>query len=185
MLKKGWCIWITGLPGSGKSTVANELILLLAKKHVKVQLLSSDGLRKVMTPKATYSVEERDSVYATLVYVAGLLTRNHVNVVIDSTGNLRRYRDEARIMISEFLEVYLQCPLEKCMQRESTRKLRFEAPKQIYQRAKKGLATTVPGVGQPYEPPLKPELTLDTSMCTPEECARNIFRLFQSGDSEK
>jgi adenylylsulfate kinase len=180
MLKNGWCIWITGLPGSGKSTVANELIELLRKENVKVQLLSSDGLRKIMTPKATYSLEERDSVYDT-----GLLTRNHVNVVIDSTGNLRRYRDEARNMISEFFEVYLQCPLEKCRQRESTRKLRFDAPKQIYQRAKRGVATTVPGVGQPYEPPLKPELTLDTSMCTPAECARNIFRLLQFGDSEK
>ncbi|MEM3722104.1 MAG: adenylyl-sulfate kinase, partial [Candidatus Bathyarchaeia archaeon] len=92
-MRSGWCIWITGLPGSGKSTVANLLVKFLLQKGIRAQLLSSDVLRKYLTPKPTYSLEERDIVYSTLVYIAWLLTQNGVNVVIDATGNLRRYRD--------------------------------------------------------------------------------------------
>jgi adenylylsulfate kinase len=69
-LRDGWCVWITGLPGSGKSTVAEALIRILLQKGIRAQLLSSDELRKVLTPKPTYSLEERDIVYATLVYIA-------------------------------------------------------------------------------------------------------------------
>jgi adenylylsulfate kinase len=122
-------------------------------------------------------------VYATLVYIAELLTQNSVNVVIDATGNLRCYRDDARKRIPKFVEAYLECPLEVCMQREAKRKRTYHAPKQIYDRARKGQASTVPGVGQPYEPPLKPEITIDTTKHTPEECVHKILetmlRLFQ------
>jgi adenylylsulfate kinase len=72
--------------------MSEALLRLLAKKGVHAQLLSSDALRKVLTPKPTYSLEERDAVYATLVYIALLLTENGANVVIDATGNLKRYR---------------------------------------------------------------------------------------------
>jgi adenylylsulfate kinase len=124
-MTSGWCVWITGLPGSGKSVVSRALIKLLKRKGVQVQLLSSDVLRKTLTPKPTYSLEERDVVYSTLVYVAKLLTENGVNVLIDATGNLRRYRDEARRQISCFIEAYLECPVEVCMQREAARKEPF------------------------------------------------------------
>ncbi|MCK4633642.1 adenylyl-sulfate kinase, partial [Candidatus Bathyarchaeota archaeon] len=87
----GWCVWVTGLPGSGKSVVSQALLELLEENGIVAQLLASDALRKVLTPKPTYSLEERDIVYATLVYMAKLLTRNNVNVIIDATGNLRRY----------------------------------------------------------------------------------------------
>jgi adenylylsulfate kinase len=174
-MKAGWCIWITGLPGSGKSTVSRALLKLLKKEGFPAQLLSSDALRKVMTPKATFSLEERDSVYATLVYVAALLTRNGVNVVIDATGNLRRYRDDARKRISSFYEVYLDCPLKTCMQRETRRTGTYNAPRRIYERAGKGRAPTVPGIGQPYEPPSQPEIILETTKCSPVESAEKII----------
>ncbi len=175
MTKNGWCVWITGLPGSGKSVVSEALLKLLNKKGINVQLLSSDALRKVLTPNPTYSLEERDVVYATLTYIATLLTRNGVNVIIDATGNLRVYRDNARKQIPQLIEVYLQCPLEVCMQRESTRGRTRKAPKQIYNHALGGKAPTVPGVGQPYEAPLNPEIRLNTDQCLPTECARIIF----------
>jgi adenylylsulfate kinase len=164
------------LPGSGKSVVSQALLKLLAEKSIHAQLLSSDALRRVVTPKPSYSLEERNMVYTTLVYVAELLTRNGVNVVIDATGNLRRYRDDARKKIPRFIEVYLVCPLEVCIKREAQRKTTYDAPKQIYSRAKSGKAITVPGVGQPYEPPMKPEIAVDSTKNTPEQAAKKILR---------
>jgi adenylylsulfate kinase len=175
MTESGWCVWITGLPGSGKSVVSEALFTLLNQKGIPAQLLSSDALRKVLTPKPSYSLEERDIVYATLAYIAELLTRNGVNVIIDATGNLRSYRDNARKQIPKFAEAYLECPLDVCMHREAKRGRTYHAPKQIYSRALKGKAPTVPGVGQPYEPPLNPEITVDTTRCNPQECARQIL----------
>jgi adenylylsulfate kinase len=174
--KSGWCVWITGLPGSGKSVVADAFLGLLIAKGIRVQLLSSDELRQVMTPEPSYSLQERNMVYATLVYFARLLTLNGVNVVIDATGNLRRYRDDARCQIRSFFEVYLECPLDICIEREINRGKTFHAPKRIYSKALEGKAPTVPGVGQPYEPPLRPELTLDTTKLSPEQCAQEIVK---------
>lgn len=176
-LKSGWCVWITGLPGCGKSVVSEALLRLLEEKGLHAQLLSSDALRQVLTSKPTYSLEERDIVYATLVYIADLLTRNGVNVVIDATGNLRCYRDNARQQIPRFMEAYLECPLEICVQREANRRKTYYAPRGIYKRAKQGQASTVPGIGQPYEPPLNPEITVDVTKCPSDECAEKILRL--------
>ncbi len=172
----GWCVWITGLPGSGKSVVSRALIELLKEKKIKVQLLSSDELRKTLTPKPTYSLEERDVVYTTMTYIAKLLTENGVNVLIDATGNLRKYRDTARIQIPCFIEAYLECPVEVCMQREAERKETFHAPTQIYSKALKNRkSSTVPGVGQPYETPLKPEVSVNNFKLSPEETAKKIL----------
>ena len=184
--ENGWCVWVTGLSGSGKSVVSETVQDLLSAHGVRAQLLSSDGLRKVMTPKPTYSIEERDIVYSSLVYIAGLLTQNGVNVIIDATGNLRRYRDEARTRIPRFVEVYLQCPMEICMEREKKRARTYHAPRKIYARALKGKSSTVPGIGQPYEEPLNAEIVLDTARCSPRECAEKILKkVEQTGNPEK
>jgi len=164
------------LPGCGKSTVALALSRKLEQKGVKAHILSSDALRKVMTPRPTYSTEERDNVYATLVFIAKLLTENGVNTIIDATGNLRRYRENARRQISRFIEVYVKCPLKICIQRETKRGKTFHAPKKIYERAIKGETSTVPGIGAPYEEPLNPEVTVDSVRETPEECAEKIIQ---------
>ena len=172
----GWCVWITGLPGSGKSVVSEALLILLEKEDIHAQLLSSDALRKVLTPKPTYSLEERNIVYATLVYIAKLLTQNGVGVIIDSTGNLRCYRESARKQIPNFMEAYLNCPLTICMEREARRRETYDAPKLIYAKAMKSKSSTVPGVGQSYESPINPEIAIDTTRYTPEQVAQKIFQ---------
>ena len=173
---QGWCLWITGLPGSGKSVVSEALLNLLNQKGIHAQLLSMNALRKVLTPRPSYSLEERDTAYATLAYLAQLLTDNGVNVVIDATGNLRRFRDNARKRIRKFIEVYLECPMKVCMDREAERGKTHLAPRKIYARGLKGEAPTVPGIGQPYEPPVKPEVTVNTAKCSPQESARKILQ---------
>ncbi len=176
-LKAGWCVWLTGLPGSGKSVISRTLIRLLSERGIHAQLLSSDALRKVLTPNASYSIEERDVVYNTIAYIACLLSQNGVNVVIDATANLRPYRDKARDNIPCFIEAYLDCPMDVCMKREAKRKETFSAPREIYSKALEGKARTVPGIGQPYEPPLHPEVTVNTVQNTSEYAARKILEV--------
>lgn len=182
MSKSGWCVWVTGLPGSGKSVIAEALIKRLKRQNVHAQVVSVDMLRRVVTPKPTYSETERDMVYAAIAFVAKLLAQNGVNVVIDATGNRRRYRDNARKMIPKFIEAYVRCPLEICIERESKRGRRFMAPKDIYKRGLSGEAPTVPGLGVPYEEPLHPEVTVDSNRMSPEECAQKIQNAITTHD---
>ncbi|MEM1515535.1 MAG: adenylyl-sulfate kinase [Candidatus Bathyarchaeia archaeon] len=175
-MKAGWCVWVTGLPGSGKSTVAYLLANKLKFIGVHAYVLSSDALRKVMTPSPKYTEEERDIVYSTLVYIAKILTDNGVNVIIDATGNRRKYRDYARQMIPRFMEVYLRCSLEVCIERESKRGVDFYgAPREVYAKAFRGESRTVPGLGAPYEEPLNPEVVVDSDKLRPEECVGRIL----------
>ncbi|UCE43593.1 MAG: adenylyl-sulfate kinase [Candidatus Bathyarchaeota archaeon] len=177
--RDGWCVWVTGLPGSGKSVVAKALHEKLRRHDIKAQILSSDALRKAITPEPTYTEEERDMLYSALVLIAKHLTENGINVIIDATGNHRRYRENARRSIPCFLEAYLKCSLEVCIRRESERARTFQAPKAIYRRALKGEAPTVPGVGAPYENPLTPEVALDSEKLSPEECAQEIYKVME------
>lgn len=178
-MKEGWCVWITGLPGSGKSTVANLLLQKLKALNIHAQTVSIDMIRQYATPQPTYSEKEREVVYGALVFTAKMLTENGVNVIIDATGNRRRFRDQARQAIPHFLEAYLQCPLEVCMRREAKRKNTHLAPTDIYKKAKTGKAPTVPGVGVPYEEPLNPEVKVDSSKLSAEECAERILTAIQ------
>ncbi len=148
-------LWLTGLPGSGKSTIAEEI----KKLHPDVVVLCMDELRKVVTPKPTYSERERDIVYRCLVYTARTLVVYGHTVVIDATGNLRRWRELARSMIPGYREVYLKCPVELCMLRERQRRETHGAPKGVYAKGQAGWP--VPGVSAPYEEPLDPELLVE------------------------
>ncbi|MCL2134317.1 MAG: adenylyl-sulfate kinase [Candidatus Bathyarchaeota archaeon] len=172
----GWCVWLTGFPGSGKSVISRALLDILRQNNLSAKMLSSDELRKNLIPNPTYSLEERDFVYATIVHIAKLLTQKGVNVLIDATGNLRRYRDDARSQIPFFIEVYVDCPFDVCVAREVARKETYNAPTQIYQKAMQNKSlNTVPGVGQPYEVPLNPEVVVKTFELAPKEAAQQIY----------
>ena len=166
----GVAIWITGLPGSGKSTVANDL-----KAHFpEFRILRMDELRGILTPEPTYSDTERDVVYRALVYMAKKITDLGHDVIIDATGNLRKWRDLARNLISRYIEVYLKCPIDVCMQREKLREVTHEAPRDIYRKGAEGWP--VPGLTAPYEEPLTPEIVVDSDKTSIAEIVEMIAR---------
>jgi adenylylsulfate kinase len=151
-VRAGFALWITGMPASGKSTVTRALVNKLREQGIHVVVLESDELRRILTPNATYSPEERDHFYRRMVLIGDLIVRSGVNLIFDATANKRSYRDHARSLIVKFMEVYLQCPLEVCMKRD---------PKGIYRQATAGKTATVPGLQIPYEIPVNPDITLD------------------------
>lgn len=155
-----WAIWITGPPGSGKSSVARGVAAALAAEGTAVKVLELDEIRAVVTPEPTYTDAEREIVYRALAYMAKLVTEAEVPVLIDATANRRAWRELARRLIPAFAEVQLVCPIEVCQARERSRR-RGRAPSGIYARAGQPGAT-VPGMDIPYETSRHPELVLDT-----------------------
>jgi len=170
-----WAIWITGLPGSGKSALARATAAELRAGGDAVVVLELDEIRKVLTPSPTYSDIERDVVYRALVYMTGLLAGSGTPVIIDATAHRRDWRDLARRQIVRFAEVQLVCPLELCREREGQRTT-GHAPHGIYARAGTPGAL-VPGVDVPYEPARAPELTIDTGMENASAAARSVVTL--------
>jgi len=165
-MNEGFCVWLTGLPSSGKSSIAKKLKNLLNENNINVEILESDELRKILTPNPTYSKEERQWFYNVLVYIAYILVKNGVNVIIDATGNKREFRDNARKKIRKFMEVYVKCPLEICIKRDR---------KGIYKLGFNGKSSTVPGLQDVYEEPLNPEVIVETDKYDSQYCAKIIF----------
>jgi len=160
-----FAVWLTGLPASGKSTVARALAAELGGRGIRAAVLESDALRREITPNAKYGEAERDAFYATLAYLARVLVLHGVPVIVDATANRRAYRDRARKAIHRFLEVHVRCPLAVCQARD---------PKGIYRRGAAGTAQNVPGVSAPYEPPLTPEVVVDGERDDPAVAAGRI-----------
>jgi adenylylsulfate kinase len=160
-----FAVWLTGLPASGKSTVARALAAELGGKGIRAAVLESDAVRRAITPNATYGEAEREAFYATLAYLARVLVLHGIPVIVDATANRRIYRDHAREAIPRFLEVHVRCPLAVCQARD---------PKGIYRRGAEGTAQNVPGVSAAYEPPLTPEVVVDGEREDPAVAARRI-----------
>lgn len=155
-----WAIWITGLPGSGKTTLAQGAAAALSARGIPVKVLELDEIRRAITPRPTYTEAERDVVYRALAYMAKLLVEAGVPVLIDATAHRRVWRQLARQLIPAFAEVQLQCPVEVCREREQSRR-GGHAPAGIYAHGRQPGAT-VPGVDVAYEPSPDAELTVDT-----------------------
>ena len=158
-------IWITGLPASGKSTIVSALRPQLEALGLTVDVLESDEVRRLLTPQATYSSEERDRFYRALAFTGQRLVAHGVTVVFDATASRQAYRDWARAMIPRFIEVAVECPLALCMKRDR---------KGTYQKGLRGQSTTVPGLQSSYESPANPELRIDTTKLSPQEAAKQI-----------
>lgn len=162
----GIVLWFTGLPSSGKSTLAHRLEVLFEQAGVPVQVLDSDELRSWLTPDPDYSEEERDWYYQAIQEIARILSSNGVHVLIAATAPKRAYRDKARALFPHFAEVYVQCPLTVCQKRD---------PKGLWKKAGEGKIQRLPGAGSPYEVPLDPEITVDTSQKSVDESVQTII----------
>ena len=168
MTAPAFAIWITGLPASGKSTIVRALKPRLEAAGLIVEVLESDEVRRVLTPEATYSPLERDLFYRALAVMGAKLVTYGVTVIFDATASRRVYRDFARSLIPRFIEVAVECPLETCMQRDY---------KGTYERGRSGQSSTVPGLQSPYEPPVSPDLAIDTTKVHASAAAENVLAL--------
>ncbi len=157
-----FAVWVTGLPASGKSTFTAALTAQFAARGLDVAVLESDVLRKVFTPHPRYDEEERAAFYEQMVYVGVLLTQHGVPVIFDATAN----RNRARQQIPEFLEVYVDSPLETCALRD---------PKGIYRAGLTGKAGAVPGLEVEYEPPESPDVIVHGDRESPELGAQRVM----------
>lgn len=162
---KALAIWLTGLPASGKSTIAAALRSRLEELGF-VEVFESDAVRRILTPDPTYSDAERELFYRSLAFMGAKLVSHGVMVIFDATANRRAYRDFARSLIPRFIEVAVECPLELAMQRDY---------KGTYQRGQRGESSTVPGLQDPYEAPLNPEIRIDTTKLSAKQAAETIL----------
>jgi adenylylsulfate kinase len=165
-----FAVWITGLPSSGKSMITRALVRELSGRRVNIAVLESDALRQVLTPRATYSEDERESFYRSMTYIGSLLVKHGVPVIFDATAHRRAYRAGARTAIERFIEVYVDCPLNVCMARD---------PKGIYRKAQAGQASTVPGLQASYEPPEHADVIVSGDHELPEVAAHTIVRALE------
>ena len=170
-MSEAFAVWLTGLPASGKSAIAKALCGKLAHAGLAVEVLESDAVRKLITPAPTYAREERDLFYSALAFFGSRLVAHGVPVIFDATANRRAYRDLARALIPNFVEVAVVCPLDICQQRDH---------KGTYRRGLAGRSATVPGMQDPYEPPLKPEVTIETTSMTPEAAAECVLETLRT-----
>jgi len=175
---KPFAIWLTGLPASGKSTIVAALVPKLESLGLSVEVLESDAVRRVLTPTPTYSQAERDLFYRALAFIGARLVAHGVTVIFDATANRRAYRDFARSSIPNFIEVAVECPLELAMQRDY---------KGTYQRGRRGESMTVPGLQDPYEAPLNPEVRINTAKLSAKDAAGKVLEIakekFQTGSA--
>lgn len=171
--RDAFAIWVTGLPSSGKSTLAASLKSQLANRGVDIAVLESDVLRQILTPHPRYDEEERELFYRQMVYIGTLLTQHGVPVIFDATANRRCFRERARLQIPKFLEVYVDCPVETCMARD---------PKGIYRKGTAEARNTVPGLQSTYEPPEEPDIVVRGDLEAPAlAAARIILKLSENG----
>jgi adenylylsulfate kinase len=161
-----FAVWITGLPASGKSTLAAELAAQMREIGIKVAVLESDTLRKMFSTQPRYDEQDREYFYGSLAFIGRVLTDHGISVIFDATANRRAYRDRARQQIARFIEVFVECPLDTCIRRD---------PKGIYRKAREGQASHVPGVQAPYEPPESPDIIIRGDRDDPADAARRVI----------
>ena len=175
---KGFTLWFTGLPCSGKSTLAGIVAEELKRRERFVEILDGDEVRRHLTKGLGFSREDRDENIRRIGYVCRLLSRNGAVAIAAAISPYRSVRDEVRSghEPGRFLEVFVNTPLEICMERDV---------KGMYKKALAGEIKNFTGIDDPYEPPLSPELIVETAAeAEPQSAARILTRIEQLGLAE-
>jgi sulfate adenylyltransferase len=170
--KQGFCIWFTGLSGSGKSSTAEILTSLILERGKQITLLDGDVVRTHLSKGLGFSREDRDINILRIGFVAGEIVRHGGTVICAAISPYRSARNEVRKMVGpdRFIEVFVDTPIEVCEQRDV---------KGLYERARRGQITGFTGVDDPYEPPVDPEIILDTVNANVDENAYKIIKYLE------
>jgi adenylylsulfate kinase len=161
----GFTVWLTGLPCSGKSTLARKLARQVLRRGRRVEVLDGDLVRQSLSYGLGFNREDRDRNVLRVAFVANLLARNDVVVIVAVVSPYRAARDQARRSLQRFFEVHVDCPVSECERRDV---------KGMYKRARAGDIHGFTGVDDPYEVPLQPELTVSTDLQSSDESAARI-----------
>ena len=165
-MHKGFTLWFTGMSGAGKSTISALLVERLRQFGAKVEVLDGDIVRTYLSKGLGFSKEDRDENIRRIGFVCELLSRNGVIAIAAAISPYRAIRDEVRSRIENFVEVYVECPVEVLAARDV---------KGLYKRALAGEIPHFTGVSDPYEPPLHPEVTVNSSRESPEQSLEQIW----------
>ena len=165
--QKGFTLWFTGLSGAGKTTCSEQVAQQLRDRGLKVEQLDGDVVRENLSKGLGFSREDRDTNIKRIGFVCNLLTRNGVAAIASAISPYRETRDAVRQEIGDgFIEVFVSCPVEVCEVRDV---------KGLYAKARAGVIKEFTGVSDPYEPPLNPEITIQTDQESLEESVGKVL----------
>ena len=164
--ERGFTLWFTGLSGAGKTTIAEIVEHELRERERRVEVLDGDIVRTNLSKGLGFGRDDRNINVLRIGFVANLLTRNGVAVIVSAISPYKEARDQVRRRIVDFVEVFVDAPLEVCAERDV---------KGLYQKAFAGEIPQFTGVSDPYEPPAAPDLTLKTNEEEPQESARKVI----------
>lgn len=167
---EGFVVWMTGLSGAGKTTIAKILVGELRARGLRVERLDGDVVRKSLTKDLGFSKEDRDLNIERVTFVAKLLSRNRVACVCSFISPYQSVRDKIRLETTNFLEVYIHAELETLIERDV---------KGLYKKAIAGEIPNFTGISDPYETPQDPDIYIDTEDSTPLECANKILEILE------
>jgi adenylylsulfate kinase len=162
----GVTVWFTGLSGAGKTTISCAVEKRLKSYGQKIEILDGDVVRLNLCKGLGFSKEDRDENIRRVGFVANLLTRNQVTVLVSAISPYRNIRQQVREQIVNFVEVYVNAPLEVCEQRDV---------KGLYKKARAGIIKNFTGIDDPYEPPLNPEVECRTDLETVDESVSKVL----------
>src|SRR4028118_190554 len=166
----GFTLWFTGLSGAGKTTIAEIVEKELRTRFRRIEVLDGDIVRTNLSKGLGFSREDRDTNVLRIGFVADLLTRNGVGVIVSAISPFKEARDQVRRRIIDFVEVFVDAPLEVCAGRDV---------KGLYKKAFSGEIPQFTGVSDPYEPPVAPELHIKTNEEEPAESAARVVRYLE------
>ncbi len=171
MNNKGFVLWFTGLSGAGKSSIADASFDMLKSRGVITERLDGDVVRDNLTRDLGFSKQDRDENIRRIAFVADILARNRVAVIASFISPYQKQRDNLRTSVTNYIEVFVNTPLEVCEKRDN---------KGLYKKARQGEIDCFTGISDPYEPPKSPEIELKAGELGVEECAEQVLSFLEN-----